>query len=168
MLSGHIDRITRHSIAGWAADLDRPNDPIDVIIIANSEKIAQITCNTLRTDLRDLGIYGEGKHGFRYEFSPSLPDDIEVRLTIRSANSGIILGNGDVVFLRKSAEAIIVPPPNAFVIPAPSDPNMLFRLFDFYERAGGIPALLCRFDFAGVRRAQLEYAAFGEIGYCSS
>ena len=164
MFSGHVDRVTRHFIAGWAADLRYPNNPVDVIIIVNCEKIAQVTCDTLRTDLRDLGIYGEGKHGFRYEFSCPLPDDAEVRVTTRSATSGIALQNGDVVFPRKSAEAIIVPPPNAFVIPAPSEPNTLFRIFDFYEKAGGIPALLCRFNFANIRRAQLEYAAFGEIG----
>ncbi len=151
-------------MTGWAADLHRPNDPVDIVVIVNGERIAQVTCDMLRTDLRDLGTYGEGKHGFRYEFSPPLPEDVEIGLTIRSANSGIALVNGDLVFPRQSAEAVAVPPQSPFVIPAPADPASLFRLFNCYEKTRGLSSILYRSDFRNTRRAQLDYAVYGEFG----
>lgn len=70
MLKGHVDVIPRYSIAGWALDTDIPNSPVDVVIFVEHQEYGRVTANLPRKDLRELGSFGDGNHGFRYTFDP--------------------------------------------------------------------------------------------------
>ena len=60
MLRGHVDILTSTVLAGWAVDLIRPNEPVDICIFVDGHKLAQVTCDHLREDL--IGIEGLGKN----------------------------------------------------------------------------------------------------------
>ncbi len=66
MLMGHVDRLEREAVGGWAADPSRPEAPIDVVVFLNGQRYAQVPADRPREDLRDAGTWGDGKHGFRY------------------------------------------------------------------------------------------------------
>jgi len=50
---GYVDQITREGISGWAADLRSPDAAIDVIILVNGDKIARVSCDMPRDDLKN-------------------------------------------------------------------------------------------------------------------
>lgn len=167
LLQGHVDRITRQVVTGWAADAAAPDDRIAVSIFVNGRKLVQLDCDQPRLDLRHLGLYGEGRHGFRYEFAPPLPDTEATRIAVRFAESGLLLGHGNARIARGAAEAVVVPvPPEAqeqLIVPAPVDPGRLFQLFALYEPAMELYPLLCRLDFGQVRASHLDYSTFGYV-----
>ncbi len=167
MLHGHVDRITRQLILGWAADTAVPDQEIDVTIFVNGRKLAQLAGDQVRPDLRNMGQYGEGRHGFRYEFVPPLPVVEAARIAVRFAESGVSLGHGDALLPRGATEAVVLPPPperqEQLIVPAPVDPRTLFRLFALYEPAMELYPLLCRLDFGRVRPNHLDYSAFGQL-----
>jgi len=105
MLRGHVDQITRRLVVGWAADDEKPDAVADVCLFVDEVNIAQIRCNDDRPDLREKGIYGEGRHGFRYVFASEFPPETQPRITLRFAATGGLLGDGDAVFARGQAVA---------------------------------------------------------------
>src|ERR1700712_2598819 len=111
MYQGHVDRITRQSVTGWAAETTTPDEYVDISIFVNGRKLAQIACDEARPDLRDIGPYGKGRHGFRYEFKPPLPDAPQVAVAVRFADSGTLLGNGNVLFASGANDGVAIDPP---------------------------------------------------------
>src|SRR5690349_6862505 len=97
MLTGYIEQIAPEFVHGWAADTEQPDIVIDVAIYLDGRRIAEVSCSSLRKDLRELGIYGQGLHGFHYIFPTPLPQYGGHRMTIRFARSGGILPNGEKV-----------------------------------------------------------------------
>jgi hypothetical protein len=170
MIQGHVDRITRQLVMGWAADTAAPDERVDVAVYLNGRKLAQLAGDQPRADLRHKGVYGEGRHGFRYDFVPPLPTSEDARVAIRFAESGESLGNGNVLLLRGATEPTILPTPplkaEQLIVPAPVDPRTLFRLFALYEPAAGLYPLLCRVDFGHVQPSHLDYAALGQVPDC--
>ena len=98
MLRGHVDQITRRLVSGWAADDEKPDAVVDVCFYVDGVQTAQIPCNTERPDLREKG-YGEGLHGFRYQFESEFPLASEPRITLRFADTGDLLGDGDALLI---------------------------------------------------------------------
>jgi len=98
MLRGHVDQITRRLVSGWAADDEKPDAVVDVYIYVDGVQTAQISCNTERPDLREKG-YGAGLHGFRYQFKSEFPLASEPRITLRFADTGDLLGDGDALLI---------------------------------------------------------------------
>lgn len=68
MLIGHIDRVDRHFLQGWAMDTDHPNLPIEISVIVNGQEWGRVLADNLRIDMRDRGTHGDGRHGFTYLF----------------------------------------------------------------------------------------------------
>lgn len=163
MYLGHVDRISRQSVSGWAADSERPNGSVDVVVIVNGQKVARVACNRLRGDLRDKMGLGNGEHGFHYDFSPALPAPLEARILVRFADSGRPLSNGDAVLARDAAEPYFVAPQSpAPLLPAPTTPAGLFRLLGLLDPRQGLYPLLFRLDFASFRPDHAPYCAFGD------
>ncbi len=163
MQVGHVDRITRRSVSGWAAESDDMDQAVTVTILVNGERYDHVVCDRLREDLRIRGSYGNGLHGFLHEFSPPLPEGAELRVAVRFADTGQPVWNGDAVLPRGGGDAIMLPPPpQAPMLPAPTSPAMLFRLLGLLDPRQGLYPLLYRLDFTGVRPAHLDYSAFGE------
>ena len=96
MLSGYVDRIEPGYIAGWAADTDTPDSVEEVIVYVDGKRATRVPCDRLRQDLRDLGKYGRGYHGFTWEVSPPIPLYLLDRITVRFARSGATLPRGEV------------------------------------------------------------------------
>jgi len=112
MLVGHVGRITPEVIGGWAADTKALDAAVDVVIYVDGKRAARVTCDRFREDLRDLGIYGEGRHGFEHQISPPLPLHLIDRVTVRFADSGMILPDGERVMHRDAnLGAILVTAP---------------------------------------------------------
>lgn len=171
MERGHVDRITRQSITGWAANSDQPEAVVEVSVFVQGRKVGQIPCDLSRSDLRNVRVYGAGHHGFRYEFSQPIPPEENVRITVRLTKSGQTLGNGDALLKPGTAEATLVasrpPKDEQFILPAPVDPRSLFRMFSLYETEQGVYPLLCRLDFTRTQQNHLEFSAFGDIPVAS-
>jgi O-antigen biosynthesis protein len=66
MFVGNVDVAQRDRIAGWAADTEAPNDIVEVVVVVDGGELCRVRADTLRLDLRDLGHYGEGRHGFDF------------------------------------------------------------------------------------------------------
>jgi len=106
---GRVDLVSREGVSGWAACLDEPDIPIDVIIFVNGQRIARIRCDQSRPELARMRVPGKAPHGFRFAFTSRLPDELEVRISIRFADSGATLSNGDVELPAASGEARLAP-----------------------------------------------------------
>ncbi|HEV2097591.1 MAG TPA: hypothetical protein VGR45_01555 [Stellaceae bacterium] len=161
---GYVDQITREKIDGWAADLLSPDKAIDVVILLNGDKMACIPCDELRDDLAELGIYGNGRHGFSYKFTPPLDETRNWGVAIRFADSGQPLARGDVLLQQGPRPPSTVVRATSLVLPAPTDPASLLRILALYEQDVGLYELLCRIDFRGVRPSDLEHCVFGDRG----
>jgi hypothetical protein len=62
-LRGHIDRVGRRWIIGWAQDETCPEVPVCLDIYAGSELLGQAVANRYRAGLAAAG-FGDGRHGF--------------------------------------------------------------------------------------------------------
>jgi hypothetical protein len=167
MFRGHVDLITSTRLAGWAVDLTRPDEPVDICIFVDGHKLTQVTCDHLREDLIGIEGLGDGRHGFRYNPYPPLTGPAAKRVTVRHASTGRILGKGDVVL---HAGATAPPPdlgadlpPECLSLPAPQTPRQTFERFLLYDRSQGLYNLLRQMDFSGCSATQLAYAALGGL-----
>ena len=85
MFVGNVDVAQRDRIAGWAADTDFPNDTIEVVILVAGREVGRACADGLRQDLRDLGPYGNGRHGFDFTFGEPLSADEDHVVAVRFA-----------------------------------------------------------------------------------
>ena len=168
MFKGHVDTVTRTGVSGWAADSNNPSCVVDVSIFLDGRKIQQIACGLPRPDLRQLGTFGDGMHGFRFDFPQALERDADRRLTLRFSSTGTMLANGDVVLApddstsvrsRQNVRLIGEPGP----IAAPTDARGLLEAFALFEETAGLYELLSRFDVTGMKPRQARYLVFGEL-----
>ena len=72
MLDGRVDAFARHSIRGWAADADRPDARVEVVVLVDGHEHGRASADSPRDDLQMLGTLGDGAHGFAYAFDPPL------------------------------------------------------------------------------------------------
>ena len=165
MFHGHVDLIGSTLVSGWAVDTDRPDETVEVCIFVDGRKLSQLVCDNPREDLKGLAGLGNGRHGFRYSPYPPLSGRMPLRVTVRHATNGAILGNGDVVLNAKTSA---LPPslgadlPEEFQrLPAPERPRDTFKLLSLYTRSQGLYNLLRQVDFADRSPRQVAYAALG-------
>jgi hypothetical protein len=121
MRGGHVDAITRRAVAGWAADSDRPDERLTVLVSVDGVLLGHAVADRLRRDLEGLGRYGDGRHGFSFEFPGPLDPDREHIILVRFAEDGTRLPNGE---RRLPPLAELLPPPRvaAAAQPAPAPP----------------------------------------------
>lgn len=172
MLRGHVDQISPHLISGWAVDDVSPDRPVDVSVFLDGRKVAQVTCSAPREDLRDKAGFGDGRHGFRLEPKPPLPAARPVRVTIRHAGSGRLLGGGDVILPAGSsarpADLNADLPSECLVLPSPGRPREVMELLSLYDSRVGLFNLLSQVDFSDRTLAQIGYAALGAMAAASA
>lgn len=81
-LISSVDKITRSYVAGWVADPENPEQPVDVLIYVNGEGRGRVTANVVRDDLRAAFPGATGSHAFRFEFgwplSPFRTNEVEI------------------------------------------------------------------------------------------
>ena len=168
MLRGHVDRLTRTGVTGWAADDDCPNVVLEVSVFVNGKKIAQIVCNLPRSDLGKLGIFGDGAHGFRFEFPVPLAKDSDKWVMIRHSDTGELLNDGDIIirvdestYTRSRSNDRLIGDPAP--IPAPSDHRGLFEAFALFDGGAGVYELLTRFEFDEIKQTEAKLIVFGDL-----
>jgi hypothetical protein len=86
-LRGFVDRITDECVAGWAQNLDHPEAPVCLDIVAGGLRLGQVLASVYREDLKLAGI-GSGCHSFEFVLPPELvvaPEEIEVRRSVDGA-----------------------------------------------------------------------------------
>ena len=131
MLLGHIDAISAEKVAGWVIDSESPERRVDISIFVNEHKIAQITSDRDRVDLREKGHNDDGKHGFLYLFDPPLSTEVERKATIRHANEGTQMAYGRCVLLSTGAGYVPAPvsprSEQSMRPPGPLNPRRLFE-----------------------------------------
>lgn len=104
MLTGHVDNIQRQLVAGWAIDTDDLTATLEVMVFVDGHHRATVPCNAPRPDLKSLGHYGDGSHGFRYLFPAPLLDHREHRVFIAFKNNGCLVPSGHKLLLPVSIE----------------------------------------------------------------
>lgn len=83
---GNIDLFDQHAIAGWAADMNAPSDPLSVDVYLDDRLQATLTADGFRQDLKDAG-YGDGRKGFSLPLvSASSLLGASVRLLVAGSN----------------------------------------------------------------------------------
>ncbi len=166
MLRGHVDLVTPTGVSGWAADEASPERVVEVSIFADDVKIAQVPCNRLRLDLAQTGRYGDGAHGFAYEFTQAFPDLGPSKIAVRFTNSGNLVGNTE--FTLSPAGAVRLPSPASIsenipiTLPAPATPAGMVNLFALYQQETGLFPLLSRLDYRDRGPAETWYSVFGQ------
>jgi hypothetical protein len=104
VLVGHVDVASRLSIAGWAADSDRPQEAVQVRLLANGRAM-RVTADITRDDLRTVFPGSTGQYGFLFDAGVlPLSPFVDQSVRIAFAPSGAQVPGGD------------------FVIPAMGDP----------------------------------------------
>lgn len=94
MLSGYVERVDFDVIEGWAADSQEPNEAISVSIEIDGRERATISCNLYRVDLSEARLFGNGRHGFKFDLVPSLCTASAHAIVVRFQPSNVVLGNG--------------------------------------------------------------------------
>ncbi len=112
MRGGHVDAMTRRSVSGWAADSDRPDDRLIVSVIVDGVKLGETPADRMRKDLANLGRYGDGRHGFAFDYPTALDPDTDHVVVVKYADTGATLPNG-----QHRLSAVAVQPAAAAVRP---------------------------------------------------
>jgi len=113
MLMGYVDEVRWDRILGWAADLDAPDEALELVILVNGSEAGRVRADRLRLDLRNLGKFGEGKHGFAFNFAPPLDPASDHDVVVRFAASEAALTRGAFKIRRQDAVAADRPVPPA-------------------------------------------------------
>jgi hypothetical protein len=105
MRGGHIDSLSRRAVAGWAADPERPALRLTVSIAVNGVHLAELVADRPRNDLASLGRFGDGRHGFLFNFPEPLAAEREQVVVVSFAEDGKPLPNGRHTLARAQAPA---------------------------------------------------------------
>jgi hypothetical protein len=165
---GNVDNVTRTGVNGWAATEESSDSVVEVSIFVGGAKLAQIACASPRPDLKQLGDFGNGAHGFRFNFAKPLGADADRRVTVRFSDNGKLLNGGDVLLRRDDTTVVRVQTSNRLVgepepISAPRDPRGLFEIFTLFDNKADLVDLLSRFDFAGMNPGDFRSMVFDDL-----
>jgi hypothetical protein len=64
-LHGHLERVTRNLIEGWAFEPGDPDARVSLTILVNGAEIGRVVADRHRPDLEAAGV-GDGAHGFSF------------------------------------------------------------------------------------------------------
>ena len=91
----HVDSISYESIVGWAVNSERPDEPLDIVIMLQESEHGRCRASTMRPGLADaLGLGSNGAHEFRYAFSPALSVHQDWSVVVLAAGTAEPLVNG--------------------------------------------------------------------------
>jgi hypothetical protein len=96
-VTGFVDAISRLSVAGWAADTDDPDGIVEISVERNGGEEARAPAGKPREDLRRLGKYGAGNHGFTITFDPPLSHREVHHILVRELASQQVLEGGELI-----------------------------------------------------------------------
>ncbi|MEJ0045489.1 MAG: sulfotransferase [Rhodospirillales bacterium] len=94
MRGGHVDSLSRRTVAGWAADAERPALRLTVSISVDGVHLADVVAERPRNDLASLGRFGDGRHGFLFTFPEPLGAERDHVVVVSYQEDGKPLPNG--------------------------------------------------------------------------
>jgi hypothetical protein len=94
---GYFEAIDTQGITGWAWDKDRPNTPVNVLILDHETLVTSVYANRFRQDLVDGG-KGDGNHGFYCDLPPVLQDGLPHKIRVRISKTTFELKNSPKAF----------------------------------------------------------------------
>jgi hypothetical protein len=109
MLVGNVDMVRSDQVAGWAADTDSPDSVVAIVVLVNGQEVAKVQADRLRADLRGLGKYGDGYHGFLFRFDQVLTPTEEHTVLVRFAQTNQMLAHGQ-FRIPGEAQSGVIPP----------------------------------------------------------
>ncbi|MCJ2088232.1 glycosyltransferase family 4 protein [Methylobacterium sp. E-005] len=66
-LRGHVDRLSRRQVIGWARDTAAPDSPVALVVVVDGRAVGRCLAEQPRDDLVAAG-EGHGRHGFTFAF----------------------------------------------------------------------------------------------------
>jgi hypothetical protein len=87
-LVGSISPPDRHQINGWAADMERPNEPVELVILVDGVEVGRPLADQLRKDMSSRPEFGDGRHGLAFRFREALSAERDHEIEIKFANHG--------------------------------------------------------------------------------
>ena len=96
MINGRVNVIRRDMISGWVADYDDPYRVLEIAVLVDGVERGRYLANRARPDLRALGIYGAGDHGFAVHLVPQLSSDEDHEVIVRPLGGWWALERGHV------------------------------------------------------------------------
>lgn len=89
---GTVDALNFGHVSGWAWNPDHPDMPVEVELLDGDEQLAVVRADRPRPDLAALGM-GDGRHGFAFDFGPTVLPHARHRLRVRRLPDGVDLVN---------------------------------------------------------------------------
>jgi hypothetical protein len=168
MLLGHLDEVSYSHVAGWAANSLDPDGIVQVSIFVDGRRVVQTECNQFRSDLKEEG-FGEGRHGFSYDFPIKLEESSNKRIAVRFAENGVTIGNGEVMLSKEGVSLLNgldeERASELMRLPAPANRKALFETLALLDPKCGMYQLLRRLDFTGWTTRHAHYATFGKLTF---
>lgn len=108
-LTGRVDAIDNGRLYGWAFDRSHPNARMQIVVSLGNQRIAEVTADKLRSDLRRNGV-GDGQHAFDIP----LPESVAARHRDLSIVAVSPTGEERILYAptldEQAAEALIAAP----------------------------------------------------------
>jgi hypothetical protein len=110
MRTGHIDRFDHHSVMGWAADSDTPDERLTLRIMVNGAEQGRVVADLPREGLRKRGEFGDGAHSFEYRFDPPLSPLRGYEVVVRFLdNMSDVPGGRFIIYPQKAQDLRLQP-----------------------------------------------------------
>ncbi len=103
-LQGYIDEASRSRITGWVWNPQQPDSSIDLELVDGDTRLARVTANHYRLDLRQAGI-GDGRHAFLVPLGEELLPSARNVLHLRCAETGMEVPGSPVIIERSGVAA---------------------------------------------------------------
>ena len=90
-IRGFVDIVSANHVAGWAQNIDHPEAPVCLDILAGDQLIGRVLANRYREDLQRAGL-GSGRHSFEFitpAGSAMVGDAIRIRRSLDQASLGL-------------------------------------------------------------------------------
>ncbi len=118
MRGGHVDSITRATVAGWAADDSDPDAQLELRVAVDGQEAGRVFAERPRRDLAALGRYGDGAHGFLFTFPAPLSAFQDHRITVSFAD-GMAVPGGERLLSGEDRAPVEAEQPSPILVTAP-------------------------------------------------
>jgi len=96
---GIVDAISFNHISGWVWNPDCPDEPVQIEVLDGDTQLAVVLAELYRPDLQKLGM-GNGRHGFSFNFGPTILPLARHTLRVRRLSDGSDLSGSPRVLER--------------------------------------------------------------------
>ena len=90
-LRGHVDRLSRRQVIGWARDATLPDTAVALVVVVDGRAVGRCLADRPRDDLVAAG-EGHGRHGFDFAFpAGALPALARCTVSVRREGDGALV-----------------------------------------------------------------------------